>query len=101
MRSFTLTTEELISLVDDAFDLGALYVTDEISTMVPCMTSRVPRHDIGPKGWNEFIESNGGHTLHSGDAKGEILFRHAVATCTPRDLKEMLRDSFISSLDFD
>lgn len=91
MDTFTLTTAQLIDIIDDAFALGKTYATDELATISPISTDKVPVCR-GRGAWHEFIESNGGHTLHSGDAKGSLLFNN---------LNQFLHDRFVSTLDFD
>ena len=72
---FNLSSAQLCEIINDAFELGKTYATDELDSCRSINTRKVPTYTNADK-WNEFIEKNGGHTLHSGEAKFEILYEH-------------------------
>lgn len=88
---FNVTVEQLCDIIDDAFRLGKVYATDELHTTGGTSTRNVPVFENDVQ-WNNFIEGRGGYTLHSGDAKAEILFKH---------LQNTIRDRFTQQLAFD
>jgi hypothetical protein len=62
---------KLNEAIEAAFNLGKIYAADEIAstgTKTPPIISGEPLRK-----WDAWIESKGGHTLHSGDAKREIM----------------------------
>lgn len=87
-NTYELTAVQLCDLIDDAFALGKLYATDELNTCRWVNSSRVPVCDSNEK-WEAFIDANGGHNLHSGDAKAEMLFRHLTEV-----IKEKVTQTF-------
>ena len=72
---FKLTAQQIADIIDDAFRLGKVYATDELQTTSGTSTRNTPVFENDDQ-WNKFIEERGGHALHSGDAKADILFRH-------------------------
>lgn len=86
MQKVTLTPSELSDLIDRAFDLGKSYATDEIASIAPISTQKVPLC-VGTGEWEEFIESNGGVLLNSGDAKLDILWESCAMV-----MRESLKD---------
>lgn len=91
ITTYKLTPQQLADLIDEAFNLGKVYATDELNTTALDATTMIPVWKSEAQ-WTEFIESNGGHTLHSGDAKLEMLFEL---------LKPVLRDQFGQIVCFD
>ena len=92
--TFELTAQELADIIDRAFNLGKTYATDELhSTAITVIVKDqgIPVWKSEAE-WTEFIESNGGHTLHSGRAKEELLY-NAV--------KHILRERFAETICFD
>lgn len=78
---YTLTPQQLADIIDDAFELGKRYATDELNTLRPGFfhKTRTPIYKDGNEtanDWNEMLDLNGGHGLHSGDAKMDILMKH-------------------------
>ena len=69
-----ITTEQLSDIIDAAFEVGKAYAIDELSSCRPMSTADV--HVVAEDKWSEFIESNGGQTLHSGHAKKDIVVRY-------------------------
>ena len=90
-NKFNLTAAQLCDIIDDAFELGKTYATDELDSCRTMNTRNVPVYTDADK-WNAFIEKNGGHTLHSGDAKSEMLFKH---------LENIIRERFSQTVAFD
>ena len=88
---FNLTVEQLCDIIDDAFRLGKIYATDELQTINSTVTRNVPVFENDVE-WNKFIEERGGYTLHSGDAKADILFKH---------LQNVFRERFAQTVNFD
>lgn len=88
---FNVTAEQLCNIIDDAFELGKTYATDELESCRPMNTRHVPVYTNADE-WNAFIEKNNGHTFHSGDAKADILWKH---------LQHILRDRFAQTVAFD
>ncbi len=94
---YTLTTEQLSDIIDKAFSLGKRYATDELNTL-PAGTFAKTRTPIYLDGnntandWTLFLDTSGGHGLHSGDAKADILFEA---------LKDQIRIRFHQTVDFD
>jgi hypothetical protein len=94
ITTYKLTPQQLADLIDEAFNLGKVYATDELnSTAIEIIVEDkgIPVWKSEAE-WNEFIESNGGHTLHSGEAKLDLLFEL---------LKPVLRDQFGQIVCFD
>lgn len=89
MDNFTLTTEQLSDIIDQAFRLGKIYASDELNSCRDI--KRVPVFEEDNQ-WNAYIEDNNGITLHSGDAKADILFEA---------LKDQIRIRFHQTVDFD
>ncbi len=92
--TFELTGQQLADIIDKAFNMGKVYATDELnSTAIEVIVEDkgIPVWKSEAE-WNEFIESNGGHTLHSGRAKEELLY-NAV--------KHILRERFAEIICFD
>jgi hypothetical protein len=87
---FKLTAQQIADIIDDAFRLGKTYATDELNT-TSGTSSQVPVFENEDQ-WNKFIEGRDGQTLHSGDAKADILFKH---------LQSEIRDRFAQTIDFD
>jgi hypothetical protein len=86
MRTFTLTPEQLTDLVDRAFELGKVYACDELDTCG--INTPLRLFKSGQNFDNHFgrwIEAKGGYTLHSGEAKQDIILDV---------VKEQLRDLF-------
>jgi len=90
-NKFNLTAAQLCDIIDDAFELGKTYATDELESCRPMCTRHVPVYKNANE-WNAFIELNGGYTFHSGDAKADILFKH---------LHDIIRDRFSRTVAFD
>jgi len=85
MHTIKLTPAQITDLVEDAFNLGKVYAADEIESC----GSVVPRIVAGEdplKNWQQFLDSRGGVALHSGDAKTDLILRHANAS-----LREVFR----------
>ena len=85
----TLTPSELSDIIDLAFDLGKIYASDELESTGAKVFPR--RGGEGLKGWDEYIEENGGVCLNSGDAKLDILWN----ACAMK-----MRDSLKSVIDY-
>lgn len=97
MDTFTLTPQQLADLVDKAFDLGKVYATDELNTLpigffANTATPVYKRNGSTADAWTKFLDKNGGHGLHSGDAKADVLFDF---------LKDAIREKFHATVDFD
>lgn len=90
-EKFNLTAQQLADIIDDAFSLGKIYATDELQTTSNTSTQNVPVFEDEDQ-WNKFIEGRGGHTLHSGDAKADMLFKH---------LQNQIRDRLARTIGFD
>jgi hypothetical protein len=64
---------KLNAAIEAAFTLGKMYAADEFASTgikTPPIANNDPMfHDK----WNDWVENNGGHGLHSGDAKREIM----------------------------
>lgn len=88
---FKLTAQQIADIIDDAFRLGKVYATDELNTISDTSTRNIPVFENEDQ-WNKFIEGRDGQTLHSGDAKADIMFRH---------LQSEIRDRFAQTIDFD
>ncbi len=86
MQKVSLTPAELSDIIDKAFDLGKTYATDELASIAPISTEKVPSC-VRNWEWNEFIESNGGVLLNSGDAKLDILWESCAMV-----MRESLKD---------
>ena len=69
-----ITTEQLSDIIDAAFEVGKAYAIDELSSCRPMSTADV--HVVAEDKWSEFIERNGGQTLHSGHAKKDIVVKY-------------------------
>jgi len=81
--TYTFTPQQLADLIDDAFDLGKVYATDELNTLpagffANTTTAVYKRNDSTADCWTRFLDDNGGHGLHSGDAKLDLLTKHLV-----------------------
>ena len=87
ITTYKLTPQQLADLIDEAFNLGKVYATDELNSMMP----RIPVWKSEAE-WNLFLEVNGCHSLHSGEAKLDLLFEL---------LKPALRDQFGQIVCFD
>ena len=77
METIKLTAAQITDLVEDAFNLGKVYAADEL---VSC-GSVVPHIVAGEdplKNWQPFLDLRGGVALHSGDAKTDLILRHAT-----------------------
>jgi hypothetical protein len=94
ITTYKLTPQQLADLIDEAFNLGKVYATDELNSTATWDSSKSTGIPVwkSEAEWNEFIESNGGHTLHSGEAKLDLLFEL---------LKPVLRDQFGQIVCFD
>ena len=88
-HTFTLTTEQLSDIIDRSFVLGKIYASDELNS---CRDIEgVPVFENNNQ-WDAFIEDKNGITLHSGDAKADILFEA---------LKDHIRIRFQQTVAFD
>lgn len=84
MQTIKLTPAQITDLVEDAFNLGKLYAADELESC-GSIVPRIVRGDDPLENWQPFLESRGGVSLHSGDAKTDLVLRH---------LQQNLRDVF-------
>lgn len=81
MQTITLTPAQLTDLVEDAFNLGKRYTIDELNDCG--LNVIIPRNDTvrTSRGWvnkyEAFVECSGGLNLYSGDAKTDLILRHA------------------------
>lgn len=89
MNKVTLTPAEISDMIDRAFKLGKTYATDELASIAPISTDKVPVCRGHHAAWHEFIESNGGVLLNAGDAKLEILWE-AMTMTLKDDLKQYI-----------
>lgn len=90
--TYSFTPQQLADLIDDAFELGKVYATDELNTLpagffANKQTAVYKTHES----WTQWLDKNGGHGLHSGDAKLDMLARH---------LSNRLRESLSEEVDF-
>jgi len=68
---------KLNEAIEAAFNLGKVYAADEMAstgTKTPPIIAGAPLRE-----WDAWIESHGGITLHSGDAKREIMTELVMA----------------------
>jgi hypothetical protein len=87
--NYSFTPQQLADLMDDAFDMGKRYATDELNTLPGffAKTSHTPQFISGAS-WNSFLNRNGGHGLSSIDAKRDLLARHLVRViCNSTDVQ--------------
>lgn len=64
---------KLNDAIEAAFNMGKLYAADEIATTGMKTPPILPNDPMWLDKWNSWIESKGGHGLHSGEAKREIM----------------------------
>jgi len=76
METIKLTPAQITDLVEDAFNLGKLYAADELESC-GAVVPRIVAGEDPLKNWQPFLESRGGVSLHSGDAKTDLILRHA------------------------
>ena len=62
----SIDIHKLNEAIEAAFQLGKIYAADELASI----GMEPPR---GVQAWDAWIENKGGYTLHSGDAKREIM----------------------------
>jgi len=90
--NYSFTPQQLADLIDDAFDMGKRYATEELNS-VPDGTFKgqtpVYKHDNTTADyWTRLIEQMGGHGLSSIDAKRDMLSRHLAAViCNTADVQ--------------
>ena len=96
--TYSFTPQQLADIIDDAFELGKVYATDELNTLPAGFFHKVktPIYKDGGQqtadDWTKFLDMYGGTGLYSGDAKLDILARH---------LTNHLRDTLSDQVDFD
>jgi len=70
---------KLNDAIEAAFNMGKLYAADEMAT-TGIKTPIIPHNDpMWLDRWNDWIESKGGHGLHAGEAKREIMTELVMA----------------------
>jgi|DEB0MinimDraft_6_1074348.scaffolds.fasta_scaffold00094_13 hypothetical protein len=97
MKYYTLTPQQLADIIDDAFDLGKRYATDELNTLRPGFfaKTRTPIYKDGEEtadDWTNFLDRNGGLGLDSQEAKLDILLKN---------LKDQMREELRKLTDFE
>ena len=97
MKYYTLTPQQLADIIDDAFDLGKRYATDELNTLPSGFFSktRTPIYKDGAEtadDWTKMLDENGGHGLDSQEAKLDVLMKN---------LKDQMRAELSKLTDFE
>lgn len=62
---------KLNEAIEAAFKLGKIYAADEVASTGAKMPPIIAGSPL--REWDAWIENRGGHTLHSGEAKREIM----------------------------
>lgn len=64
---------KLNDAIEAAFKLGKIYAADEIASTGVKTPNVVNSDEMWSDKWNDWIERKGGHGLHSGEAKKDIM----------------------------
>lgn len=86
-ETMKLTMEQISDIVDQSFELGKSYAVQEIESTGANVCTYTTEH-----AWGKYIESKGGYTFHSGDAKKDLVVRV---------LQERILGAFRDKIQFD